>query len=126
MVWLDNLRIMKERSGLTTKEIASQSGIPEPTLEKLFAGQTKDPKLTTMTQLVHFLGFTLDDLVDTEKTPEAGNPATEADELEYFKQLESVLVTKGYIKEGEDITEQDADFLIALLDLIDAHFENRQ
>lgn len=126
MVWLDNLRIMKERSGLTTKEIASQSGIPEPTLEKLFAGQTKDPKLTTMTQLVHFLGFTLDDLVDTEKAPEAGNPATEADELEYFKQLESVLVTKGYIKEGEDITKQDADFLIALLDLIDAHFENRQ
>ncbi|WNX84400.1 helix-turn-helix transcriptional regulator [Agathobaculum sp. NTUH-O15-33] len=125
MIWLDNLKLMKERSGLTTKEIAKQSGIPEPTLEKLFAGQTKDPKLTTMTQLVHFLGFTLDDLVVTEKTPEAGEPATEAEMLEYLKGLETLLVRKGYIKEGEDISDRDADFLIALLDLIDAHFENR-
>lgn len=125
MIWLDNLKVMKERSGLTTKEIARQSNIPEPTLEKIFAGQTKDPKLTTMTQLVHFLGFTLDNLVDAEKAPEAGNPATEAQMLEYLKQLESLLIHKGYIKEGEDLSEQDADFLIALLDLIDAHFENR-
>lgn len=125
MIWLDNLKRMKEQSGLTTKEIAKQSEIPEPTLEKLFAGQTKDPKLTTITQLVHFLGFTLDDLVAKEKTPETSEPATEVEMLEYLKRLESLLVRKGYIKEGEDISDQDADFLIALLDLIDAHFENR-
>ena len=56
---------MKVASGLTTKEIADRSGLPEPTLEKLFAGQTKDPKLSTISQLVHFFGLTLDDLADT-------------------------------------------------------------
>lgn len=63
-MWLDNLRTMKDHSGMTTKEISKQSGIPEPTLEKLFAGATKDPKLPTMQKLVHFLGYTLDDLDD--------------------------------------------------------------
>ncbi len=63
-MWLDKLRTMKEKSGFTTKEISSRSGFPEPTLEKLFAGSTKDPKLGTIRQLVHFLGYTLDGLDD--------------------------------------------------------------
>lgn len=69
-MWLDKLKKMKAESGLTTKEIADKSGIPEPTLEKLFAGATKDPKLATMQHLVHFLGFTLDDLSEEQKDVE--------------------------------------------------------
>lgn len=71
MDWLDHLKYMKQKSGLTTKEIAEQSGLPEPTLEKLFSGQTKDPKLTTIRTIVHFFGCTLDDLVplDSKKSP---------------------------------------------------------
>lgn len=63
-MWLDRLKEMKNKSGLTTRQIAEQSGLPEPTLVKLFAGVTKDPKLTTVQQLVHFFGHTLDDLAD--------------------------------------------------------------
>ena len=63
-MWLDKLREMKNASELTTKEISFLSKIPEPTLEKIFAGATKDPKLETMRQLVHFFGYTLDDLED--------------------------------------------------------------
>lgn len=66
MSWLDELRRMKANSGMTTKEIANGSSIPEPTLEKLFSGQTKDPKLNTVIQLVHFLGHTLDELTPNE------------------------------------------------------------
>ena len=62
MEWLKNLRAMKESSGLTTKEISKKSGIPEPTLEKLFSGATKEPKLTTLQPLVKCLGFSLDEL----------------------------------------------------------------
>ena len=70
-MWLDALKAMKASSGLTTKEISIGSGIPEPTLEKIFSGATKEPKLPTMMQLVHFLGYTLDDLDDTgaKKSP---------------------------------------------------------
>lgn len=67
-MWLESLRKMKRKSGLTTAEIAAGSGIPEPTLEKLFAGATKEPKLPTMKKLVYFLGYTLEDLYK-EKAP---------------------------------------------------------
>lgn len=62
-MWLDNLKEMKSASKMTTKEISTKSGIPEPTLEKLFAGVTKDPKLGTMRAVVYVLGYTLDDLI---------------------------------------------------------------
>lgn len=65
-MWLDKLREMKNESGLTTKEIAHLSKIPEPTLEKIFSGATKDPKLETMRQLVRVFDRTLDDLDDSQ------------------------------------------------------------
>lgn len=81
-MWLANLKRMKTQSGLTTKEISRQSGIPEPTLEKLFAGATKDPKLTTIQQLVHFFGYTLDDLDNSSiKKQKASSVSEEAMKL---------------------------------------------
>ena len=77
MAWLEELKKMKAESKMTTKEIADGSGIPEPTLEKLFAGKTKAPKLPTIIQLVHFLGHSLDDLapyVDNKKEPPGISP----------------------------------------------------
>lgn len=69
-MWQENLKKMKAASGKTTAEIAKGSGIPEPTLEKLFAGATKDPKLPTMQKLVYYLGYTLEDLCrGEENTP---------------------------------------------------------
>lgn len=73
-MWLEQLKKMKEKSGLTTREIAEASRIPEPTLEKIFSGATKDPKLTTMQQLVHFLGYTVDDLVEKSSQDEEALP----------------------------------------------------
>lgn len=86
-MWLDKLREMKDSSKLTTREISAQSGIPEPTLEKLFAGVTKDPKLETIRQLVHFLGYTLDDLDDTPTKNGAFSPA-EQDHIKKYRFLD--------------------------------------
>lgn len=64
MSWVEKLRNMKKSSGQTTKQISVGSGLPEPTLEKIFAGKTDSPRLSTIVQLVHYLGYTLDDLDD--------------------------------------------------------------
>lgn len=94
-MWLDKLKEMKNERGLTTKEISEKSGIPEPTLEKLFSGATKDPKLATMQQLVHFLGFTLDDLSDEQKP----NETFSRDEQTHIKKYRSL---DPYGKEAVD------------------------
>ena len=77
MAWLDELKRMTAESKLSTREIAEGSKIPEPTLEKLFAGQTKAPKLPTIIQLVHFLGHSLDELDPydaNKKEPPSNSP----------------------------------------------------
>lgn len=89
-MWLDKLRIMKDKSGLTTKEISIQSGIPEPTLEKLFAGATKDPKLGTMRHLVHFFGYTLDDLDDVQQSSVLTIPQYSYDEDAHIKKYRAL------------------------------------
>lgn len=75
-MWLSRLRTMKAESGKTTKQIAELSKVPEPTLEKLFAGVTKDPKLETVWAVVKALGYTLDDL-DAEQSAKKDQGAEE-------------------------------------------------
>lgn len=126
-MWLDKLRAMKDESGLTTREISARSNLPEPTLEKLFAGATKDPKLTTIQQLVHFFGHTLDDLDDTpaviKKSPVPAEASTGEISLEESNNL---LVALGYIKPGEQISEEDLMFLGHVIGLLDTWFDKGQ
>lgn len=70
-MWLDELKRIKEESGKTTEEIAAVSGVPTPTLNKIFAGQTKKPQLETIKAVVYSLGHSLDDLFGgiERKTP---------------------------------------------------------
>lgn len=63
-MWLDKLKEMKRQSGKTSKEIAEITGIPKSTIDKLFAGQTKEPFLSSVRSIVHCLGYTLDDLTE--------------------------------------------------------------
>ncbi len=62
MGWFENLRALKSESTMSMREISTKSGIPEPTLEKIFSGATKNPGVNTIQSLVHALGYTLNDI----------------------------------------------------------------
>ena len=57
MFWLDKLNQMKKKSGMTTDEISEKSKVPKGTLNKIFAGQTKDPQLGTIKAVVHCMVY---------------------------------------------------------------------
>jgi transcriptional regulator with XRE-family HTH domain len=63
-VWLDILNKIKKESGMTLDQIIDKSGVSKGTVNKIFAGQTKDPQLSSMKAIVHSMGYTLDDLND--------------------------------------------------------------
>ena len=78
-MWLENLNAIKKASGKTLKQISSDSGVPLGTLNKLFAGQTKDPKLDTVCAVVHALGYTLNDIdPGAKESPSTDETAPEA------------------------------------------------
>lgn len=73
MDWFEKLRALKSASNMSTREIAVKSGIPEPTLEKIFSGATKSPGVNTIQSIVHALGYTLDDI---DSGPNKNSPST--------------------------------------------------
>lgn len=124
-MWLEQLTLMKKASKMTTKQVSEVSGIPVGTLNKLFAGQTKDPKLDTLKAVVHALGYTLDDLFPqkTEKSPATEEPVT-GDHIS-LEESNRLLVALGFIKEGEDLSDDDLAFLTHIIGLLDAWFGSK-
>lgn len=124
MEWFEALKRMKKESGLTATEISNRTSIPLPTLEKIFSGTTKSPKLNTLQTLVHFFGYTLDDLVTSEEKEKSPPPAEADDELtmEVAAELYQVLIKTGWCKPGEDITDKQRDILNAVISILRASF----
>lgn len=96
-MWFDALSELKRKSKKTLKQISDESGVPLGTLNKLFAGQTKDPKLDTVRAVVHALGYTLDDLDEGRvKLKNASSLSDEA--LQLAKDYDDKLDTWGKIQ----------------------------
>lgn len=127
MDWFENLRALKAKSNMSMREIAIKSGIPEPTLEKIFSGATKSPGVNTIQSLVHALGYTLNDIDPSpnEKSPSAAEAAPGEDRIT-MEESNHLLVALGLIKEGQDLSDDDLAFLEHIIGLLDAWFDKRK
>jgi transcriptional regulator with XRE-family HTH domain len=65
-MWLENLKELKKNKGMTSKQISDATGIPESTIKRIFAGDTDNPYVFTIRDIVKVLGGSLDQvLADT-------------------------------------------------------------
>ena len=62
-MWLDNLKELKKAKGMTSKQIADATKIPESTIKRIFSGDTTDPYVTTVHRIVVALGGSLDHIL---------------------------------------------------------------
>ena len=100
-MWLENLKELKKAKGLTTKQIADATKIPESTLKRIFSGETDDPYVSTVHRIVVALGGSLDHiLADTN----------------------AVLATQSLaqVKESADVAQAERDLLLAELEMLRA------
>ena len=61
-MWLDNLKELKKQSGMSAKQIAEKTNLPERTVSRIFSGDTENPYMDTLRRIVDVLGGSLDDL----------------------------------------------------------------
>lgn len=114
--------------GLTIDELVNMSGVPKGTLNKIMNGVTNSPKVETVKCIARALNITLDDIdamqnSDVEqKTSEAAVTAPE-DQPITLDESNALLVKLGYIKPGEDLSDDDLAFLTHLIGLLDAWFD---
>ena len=61
-MWLENLQELKKKTGMTIKQIAEKSSLPERTINRIFSGETDHPYADTLDIIVKALGYDLGDI----------------------------------------------------------------
>lgn len=76
-MWLDNLKELKKKTGMSVKQIAEATNLPERTVNRIFSGDTDNPYVDTLHRIVTALGSSLDEvLADTKVVLGTQNLAT--------------------------------------------------
>ena len=66
-MWLDKLKDLKKEAGMSAKQIAEATNLPERTVTRIFSGDTENPYMDTLRRIVAVLGGSLDDLFAESK-----------------------------------------------------------
>ena len=61
-MWLDNLKELKKKSGMSSKQIAERTLLPERTVTRIFTGETDSPTISTLIPIIKLLGGSFDEV----------------------------------------------------------------
>ena len=61
-MWVENLKDLKKKANLSSKQIAEKTKLPERTVVRIIAGETDHPRIDTLYNIVTALGGTLNDI----------------------------------------------------------------
>lgn len=61
-MWLDNLKELKKKTSMSTKQIAEKTHLPERTINRILAGESDHPYADTLDLIVKALGYDLGDI----------------------------------------------------------------
>ena len=63
---IERLRALKDKSGMTSKEIAEKSKVPESTVTRILSGKTENPTIITVMAMTKAMGGTSADIFDDD------------------------------------------------------------
>lgn len=92
-MWLENLKDLKKKTGMSTKQIAEKTNLPERTVCRIFGGETDHPYADTLDLIVKALGYDLGDIFADTKVIVATDDLVE-------------------IKENVDVVEAERDLTL--------------
>ena len=94
-MWLENLKELKKNKGMTCKQIADTTKIPESTIKRIFSGDTDDPYVSTIHRIVTVLGGSLDQiLADTNAVLATENLAEVKESVEVAEAERKLLLAE--------------------------------
>ena len=97
-MWLENIKELKKKTGMSVKQIAEKTSLPERTVNRIFSGDTANPYVDTLHRIVTALGGTLDDiLADTKVVVGTENLATLQENLQAVHTEKERLIAENTI-----------------------------
>ena len=117
--FLERLRALKDKSGLTTKQIAEKCDIPESTITRIFSGKTPNPTIITVMAMVKAMGGQTADVFDDNAQINTAPtvPQVVLTDIEQ-KNLEIVELYKSIIKSKDKYIKFLAGALIGIATLL--------
>ena len=101
-MWLDNLKELKKSKGMSVKQIADATNLPERTVSRIFSGDTDNPYIDTLHRIVSVLDGSLDNiLADTKSVVGDANLATLQNDVERLTNEATLLKAKISILEDK-------------------------
>lgn len=126
-----NLLAAMDRSGTNQVQLADKLGISKGTVNNWARGNNS-PDVDMVPQICKVLGISILDLYSPtkfepqesikKKSPSATEAAPGEDVRNIFDKLNDLLVSEGFIKEDEDLTDRQADVILAICRIINATF----
>lgn len=100
-MWLENLKELKKKTGMSSKQIAERTRLPERTVNRIFAGESDHPYADTLDLIAKAMGYDLGDVFSETKVIVATEELVE-------------------IKEAVDIVEAERDLTLAENEMLKA------
>lgn len=120
-----HIREARERAGYSQKELAEIIGVAPNTFHGYESGK-HDPKSELLVKIAQACNVTVDFILGREseakKSPDTTEDVPGEDLTKIFNYLQDSLVAAGLLKKGQDLTERQADVLIAVCQIIHATF----
>ena len=95
-MWLENLKELKAKTGMSSKQIAEKTNLPERTIVRIFSGETDHPYADTLDIIVKALGADLGDIFSDTKVIVA------TDELVAIKENVDVVEAESKLTNAEN------------------------
>ena len=115
----------RDKRGLTQKALAERMGIT-PTRLNYWEKDKREPDVKMLNLLCKTLEIDPKALLsdeETEKAPALSEDSTRAISVEA---LETMLIQGGFIGPGEDLSDDDLDFLLSVGRIVETWFRKRQ
>lgn len=120
-MWLDNLKELKAKTGMSSKQIAEKTNLPERTVSRIFSGDTDNPYVDTLRRIVAVLGGSLDDIFAESKTVVAGQ-----DLVALQAEVERLTAEVGLLSAENSMLKDKVTVLTTESDLLRLKLEHKE
>ena len=120
-MWLENIKELKKAKGMSSKQIAELTNLPERTVSRIFSGDTDNPYVDTLHRIVTVLGGSLDDiLADSKVVVGDKNLAT------LQENVDAVTAERDLLKAENAILKDKVSTLSAEIDLLKMQLTHKE
>lgn len=115
----------RDKRGLTQKALAERMGIT-PTRLNYWEKDKREPDVKMLNLLCKTLEIDPKALLSDEETEKAPAPSEDSTRAISVGALEAMLIQGGFIRPGEDLSDDDLDFLLSVGRIVETWFRKRQ